>query len=469
MTTNVPSITLGPNGFSAPTEADILAGVQGDQQAAFGADLTLEPETPQGQLAASETAIIGDKNDKLLALFNGIDPPFATGRLQDAIARIYFLERIAAQATVVTATCSGKTGTTIPIGAQAKDQAGRVYVATSSGVIPVGGTVDVTFACATFGPIAAPIGYVNAILLAIPGWDSVTNAAAGVLGRNVETDADFEFRRQLSVAVNGKNSLQSILGAVLSVPGVIDAYASENYTSSATGAAFTAAIATTVLTVSAISLGTIGLDDLVTGAGVAAGTSIASFGSGSGGTGTYNLNISQTVSSEAMQSSAGGVALIAKSIYVAEYGGDVNAVAKAIWTKKSLGCDYNGSTSVVVTDSENYSPPYPTYTVKFQIATPTPIKFAVSMQDNSGVPSDGATKIKNAIIAAFNGDDGGGRARIGSMVFASRFYAGVIALGPWARIYSILIGIVSPTLQSVQVSNDRIPTLSASDITVLFV
>jgi hypothetical protein len=468
MTTNVPPITLTPVGFAAPTEPEILAGVQADQLAAFGGDLNTDLTTPQGQLATSETAIIGDKNAQLLALFNGIDPPFATGRLQDAIGRIYFLTRIAAQSTVVTATCSGLAGTVIPIGAQAKDQAGRIYVATSTGTIPVGGTLAVTFACAVTGPIAAPIGYVNSIYQAIPGWDSVTNATAGVLGRNVESAADFELRRELSVSINGKNSLQSILGAVLAVPGVIDAYADENSTGADSGATFTASISGGIMDVSFVASGTISLNNLVGGSGVAAGTSVVGFGTGSGGTGTYTVNVPQTLTSRTMTASTGGVVLVPRSIYVAVYGGDVNAVARAIWTKKSLGCDYNGSTTVTVTDSEGYAIPYPTYAVKFQVATPTPLLFAVSMQANAQVPSDGAQRVQNAILAAFNGDDGGGRARIGSTQFASRYVAGVVSLGPWARIYSILLGTVTPTLQSVPISWDRIPTLTASDISVTF-
>ncbi len=67
-----------------------------------------------------------------------------------------------------------------------------------------------------------------------------------------------------------------------------------------TQASFTGAIATTVLTVSAVSSGTIALGQEVRGTGITAGTVISSFGTGSGGTGTYNLSISQTVSSEPM-------------------------------------------------------------------------------------------------------------------------------------------------------------------------
>jgi hypothetical protein len=55
-----------------------------------------------------------------------------------------------------------------------------------------------------------------------------------------------------------------------------------------------------VLTVSAMSTGTINVGDEVRGVGVSAGTLINSFASGSGGTGTYNISLSQTVGSSAL-------------------------------------------------------------------------------------------------------------------------------------------------------------------------
>lgn len=400
MATNVPAPVFGPNGFVPPTEAAILAGVQADQQVAFGGDLNPALNTPQGQLAVSTAAIIGDANDQFMALANGVDPALASGRMQDAIARIYFLERKPAQSTVVEATCSGLTGTTIPIGARAQDQGGNVYLAIETGVIPVGGTIALDFACATAGPIACPPSFLTSIYQAIPGWDSVTNAGAGVEGTNVESRAEFEARRQQSVALNAQGSLPSVLAAVLNIAGVLDAYATENTTGS------------TVL--------------------------------------------------------VGGVNLAPHSLYVAAYGGDSTAIATAIWTKKSPGCDYNGNTTITIFDTVDYAPPYPAYAVTFMRPTPTPIKFSVLMQANTQVPSGAAALVKAAITTAFTGADGGQRARIGSAIFASRFYAGVSNLGAWALVYSILLGPTTPTLNSVIMQIDQIPTITDSDITVTF-
>lgn len=70
------------------------------------------------------------------------------------------------------------------------------------------------------------------------------------------------------------------------------------------GASFTGSIAGTVLTVTGISSGAIVQGQTLSGTGITAGTKIVNFGTGAGGNvnevGTYNLNVSQTVSSTAI-------------------------------------------------------------------------------------------------------------------------------------------------------------------------
>lgn len=403
MTTNVPAPSFGVAGFVAPAESTILTGVQADQQAAFGGNLNPSLTTPQGQLAQSTTAIIGEANNQFLALANGVDPAYAAGRMQDAIGRIYYITRNPAQSTVVTATCTGLFGTVIPIGAQARDQAGNIYLCTAAGTIPVGGSISLPFACAITGAISAPIGYVNTIYQAIPGWDSITNAAAGVIGNDVESRADFEYRRKNSVAINAQGSLPAIYAAVFNVANVIDVFCYENNTNAA------------VLY------------------------------------GATNYSVAP------------------HSIYVAAVGGISTAIAQAIWTKKNTGCDYNGNTSVTVTDTSGYSIPYPTYPVKYETPSALPILFAVQITNSTLLPSDIVSLVQTAIINAFYGVDGGQRARIASTIFASRYYAPVSLISPAVSIISILIGTSTATLNSVSVGIDQTPTVTASNISVTLV
>lgn len=66
----------------------------------------------------------------------------------------------------------------------------------------------------------------------------------------------------------------------------------------------TGAISTTTLTVSAVSAGQVYIGMPVNGTGVAEGTVVTGFGSGVGGTGTYTVNNSQTVTSTTLTSTA---------------------------------------------------------------------------------------------------------------------------------------------------------------------
>ena len=229
---SVPPIVIGPTGPVLPSESAILAGVQADINTAFGGGVNPDLRTPQGQLATTWSAGIGDKNDQIAYVINQFDPQYAQGRYQDALGHIYFMDRIPASSTVATCVVSGKTGTVIPVGAQAFATDGTRYLCTAAVTIPAGGSISTTFAAVPTGPIACPANSLNSIYLAISGWDSVNNPADGTPGRNVESAREFELRRQQTVAVNGVNSIQAIAANVASVSGVTDQYCTSNDTGS---------------------------------------------------------------------------------------------------------------------------------------------------------------------------------------------------------------------------------------------
>lgn len=400
---SVPPAEFTPAGLVIPTAAAVLAGVQADYNAAFGGDLNPALETPQGQLATSTAAVIEDTNAIFAEFVNQVDPDVADGFMQDAIARIYFLDRQAGAPTVVACTCVGLFGTVIPVGAQAQDTSGNRYTCITAGTIGVGGTVTLDFANIVDGPIPCPSNTLTKIYQAIPGWDTIDNPAPGVLGRNIETRAEFEFRRQNSVALNARGSLPSIYAAVFALPGVLDVYATENTTNST------------------LPFGSTNYD------------------------------------------------LVPHSLYVAAVGGVDEDVARAIWEKKDVGCDYNGNTTVDVQDDSGYAPPVPTYAVKFERPTPLPIYFNVDIADDPDLPANIIDLVKDAIVAAFFGADGSERVRIGSLILASKFYAPVQRIGE-VSILSILIGTSGPgAVTSILAGIDQAPTVDAANITVTLV
>ena len=403
MPTSVPPVTFGPNGVIVPAESAVLAGVQSDLNGAFGGNLNPGLTTPQGQLASSETAIVGDKNAQLLFLASQFDPAQASGRFQDGIGNIYFLQRIPSAPTTTNIACGGLVNVVIPVGALVQAEDGNQYACSAPGTIPAGGSITLPFECTTNGPIACP-AQAFTIYRAIPGWDTAVSALDGVEGNNTETQAEYELRRQQSVALNAVSMTQAIQANVLAVPGVIDAYTIDNPTSSA--------------------------------------------------------------------ATIGGVSLLANSTYICVSGGLASAVAQAIFLKRAPGSPFAGTsiTQTVYDTSNGYVAPYPAYQISWQTPTSVPIYWAVSIVNSAAVPSTAQAQVAAAIQSAFLGQDGGPRARIGSELFALRYYGVISALGPWAQVVSIYIGqAASPAGTTTTLNINQIPTFNAADVTVTLV
>lgn len=226
--TKVPAITFSTTGPVAPQPEAVLSGVQQDWTEAFGTDLDLEHDTPQGQLIASEAAVVEQKNAEFLFLANQFDPNQAEGRWQDALGKIYFLDRKEATPTLVTCVCTGLSGTVITTSALVQSDDGDLFSPVQQGIIPNTGKLFLQFRSVDTGPIAAPAGTLNRIYKAVPGWDTVTNTEPGSLGRDVEDRLSFEERRRESVAKNGQGSVAAIYGEIANLADVVDVKVREN-------------------------------------------------------------------------------------------------------------------------------------------------------------------------------------------------------------------------------------------------
>lgn len=404
LTSNVPTIQFTNIGLVIPQEIDILAGVQADMNNAFGGGLNYALETPQGQLASSQTAIIGDKNNEIATIVNQIDPQYSDGRFQDAIGRLYFLTRKPATATTVVCTLRGVPGVTIPAGTIAQDTSGNMYFSVGSGTIGLNNQVEVVFQNIKTGNIPCPIGELIKVYQSISGWNSIENLEAGIPGFDVESRVDFEYRRKNSVALNGRGTLNSIYSSVFSVSNVKDVYVVENST-----------------------------DDIV-----------------EYGETDYPLR--------------------PHSIYVAADGGLDSEIAYAIWSKKDVGCDYNGNTEVVVSDDMGYLNPLPSYTVRFERPESFSIFFSITIMRNPKLPYGVDLAIQRAVVDKFYGSDGSQRERIGSTVVAGSYYAAVSSVSKYITILSIKVGSSAPgAAEQITLGIDQLPSLSYANILVTIV
>ena len=90
------------------------------------------------------------------------------------------------------------------------------------------------------------------------------------------------------------------IGGINGVIGALGGVTAGNYYTNSTTASVTASISGTVMTVSAVTSGALVVGQTIFGSGVTDNTTITSFGTGSGGVGTYNISTSQTVASTAI-------------------------------------------------------------------------------------------------------------------------------------------------------------------------
>lgn len=408
MATNVPQITWVNGAPVLPQESDILAGRFADINNAFGNVLGNGSDTPQGQIAASDTAIIGDKNNQIAFIANQINPTYASGQWQDAIGAIYFIQRIQAAGTVVSCTLIGAVGTIIPFGAQVQDTSGYIYQCISAVQIPASGTITAQFQNLTVGAIPANPNTVTKIFSAISGWDTVNNPAAGSIGRDVESRAAFEQRRINSVANNSVNQNSSILSNILAISGVLDAYVVDNATNATMNVGST----------------------------------------------NYPLAAHATLVSVA----GGASADIANAIWKKKGAGSPYPASGGA-----------GIQTYTIYDT-GYSAPYPGYTITWLQPTSTPVYFKVTIKNFPTLPSNITQLVQNAIIAAFSGSDGGVKASINQTTFSSRYYAGISAINPNVEILSLFMGLVSTAAAS-SVSQtfgiDQLPVTDASKILVV--
>lgn len=220
------SIEITDQGPIVSDTAEVKEEVTEVFRTALGQEMNVNDNTPQGQLITSLTNIITDKDAALLFIMNMIDPRTASGKWQEAIGEIYFVTRNGETYTVVDVVCRGAAGTYIPGRGNAQGAAlvrstnNDIFICDAGGTIGADSTVTLSFTAQESGPVPAEAGSLNQIYKAIPGWDSCTNPEAGIIGRPVESRAEYQQRLIRSVAKNATGSVSAIYANVAALEGV---------------------------------------------------------------------------------------------------------------------------------------------------------------------------------------------------------------------------------------------------------
>lgn len=394
--TNVPTIQFTPQGLILPTEQDILQGVMADFNAAFGGELSQNLETPQGQLASSMAAIIADKNNQIAWLVNNLDPTYADGIMQDAIAKIYFLKRKGRVNSFATCHFIGLPGVTIPKGLVVKDASNNEWILDEEISILENGAVEGRVVAN--GVYSAKANTITKIHQSIIGLDRVINPQDAIVGTERESRQDFAERFKKSVAINSQGMPASVYANVSKLAGVTDCYVIDN----------------------------------PKGIAVQVGSS------------RYSIK--------------------PHSIYVAVMGGDDQQIAEEIWRYTGNGCDYNGNSTITVTDN-TYTDPKPTYEIQFMRPNTMPIYFQVKLKRGAVIGSE--QTVKEVIPKTFQRLS---KSKIGATLYAVEFVSDLVKALPEEHLLDVKVGLnQSAYTDTVTVGIDQYPTIAAENINVVFV
>lgn len=221
------------SGVILPDTGDLQATVEAEFRAAFGADIAVDANTPQGVLITAEVLARAGVVGNNAAVANQLNPNLAGGVFLDAIWALTGGSRFGAlPSRILSVTLSGQPGSPIPAGAQASvGVGGAIFETITTVTLGADGTAAVDFQAVDAGPTAAPIGTLDTIVSGVLGWETVSNPAAAILGQNEETDQASRIRRRNTLALQATSIAEAVLSAVSDVAGVSSCIVRENYTS----------------------------------------------------------------------------------------------------------------------------------------------------------------------------------------------------------------------------------------------
>lgn len=212
---------IDSTGVIIPDTSTILAGVQAEYKSAFGNDLVVTPDTPQGVLITAEALARAEVVNNNAALANQINPNVAGGVFLDAILALTGMQRTpSTPSTIANVALTGVPGTVIPAGTQAKTAVGDLFQSITIVTLDGTGNATVNFQSVNSGPIPCAINALTSIVTNVLGWETVTNPTAAVLGTNTQSDQSARALRLNTLAFQAVALPEAITSALYNVSGV---------------------------------------------------------------------------------------------------------------------------------------------------------------------------------------------------------------------------------------------------------
>jgi uncharacterized phage protein gp47/JayE len=218
------------DGISVQTFNEIFDELVAGYRAIYGNDITVDPDSPDGQRLAIEAQLQLDLQSFALTTYQQLDPDFASGQSQQRImklAGIYIRPATRSQADVTIVT--DREISTLLAGFTVTDTIGQSFITLADTSLSAGSNT-ITLFSQLFGAIEASPDTITEIATFITGIESVTNPLAATVGIDEETEEAVRIRRNLSLELPTSSGIGRLYRALAEVNNVTDLAIYENDT-----------------------------------------------------------------------------------------------------------------------------------------------------------------------------------------------------------------------------------------------
>jgi uncharacterized phage protein gp47/JayE len=202
-------------------------------RAAFGEDLVVDADTPQGTAIGLLALRLTEFDEKVVGQSNSLAILDASGQQIDGLAAILAIARNGDEPSLVSVILTGVPGTVVPAGSLARSTAGDLFVLRADVVINADGSADGMMESVEGGPVACAAGTITGIVSGLTGWETLDNPEAGQLGQLKESDYTFRKGYFRKLFKNATSPREAVLAEVLNQQNVLEAVCEENDTDTA--------------------------------------------------------------------------------------------------------------------------------------------------------------------------------------------------------------------------------------------
>ena len=226
--------SIDSNGLTIQSQAEILAEILNGtadfpgMYQIYGADINVDPNSPDGQMINIVAQAKLDVLEFLQAIYNSFDPDQSIGVSLNSRCAINGVTRNPGTFTQQQVSVTVTAPLTLPgldlfptSPFTVSDSNGNQYQLVTTQVFSVAGTLTLGFQAALLGPVSSLANTITTIVTVTVGVSTVNNATGPTtLGLTEETDAALRLRRKNSVALPSRGYVQGLYAALTDLTGV---------------------------------------------------------------------------------------------------------------------------------------------------------------------------------------------------------------------------------------------------------